>query len=397
MECMRGKTSWQFVVGSWWLLLMLLLPCFIQAQTNLIPDSSFIHYRGCPAEFNQFYLLQYWYRPTEGTPDVFSNCNVKTTPEPEGKKKKSEPNPESTQKAEIPVNDIGFQYPHSGNSYAGLAAYASINKEYAEYMSVKLLEPLKKGAKYRLRMFVSLADKSFYYGSNLHAIFLTDNSTLPTKRPMLGYNTESIKGRPDITFDLTTFTDTVNWLPVEGSFTALGGENYVVLGAFGVPACKGKFPAKDKTTGVVTDRKPYTYYYIDDVSLSITQSAETPPVVVKADPLSGRPFAIPNLYFATDKWDILHKSYPSLDSVAGYLKTLAGYRVEVGGHTDDVGSDEHNMKLSENRAKAVADYLISKGVHHSIISSWGYGETSPIGTNKEQNRRVEIKLVRQRH
>jgi outer membrane protein OmpA-like peptidoglycan-associated protein len=246
-------------------------------------------------------------------------------------------------------------------------------------------------------MFVSLADKSFYYGSNLHAIFLTDNSTLPTKRPMLGYNTESIKGRPDITFDLTTFTDTAYWLPVEGSFTALGGENYVVLGAFGVPTYKGKFPAKDKTTGVVTDRKPYTYYYIDDVSLTITQPAETPPVAVKADPLSGTPFAIPNLYFATDKWDILSKSYPSLDSVAGYLKTLVGYRVEVGGHTDDVGTDEHNMKLSENRAKAVADYLISKGVHHSIVSSWGYGETSPIGTNKDLNRRVEIKLVRQRH
>lgn len=394
MECMRGKSSWLFAVTGY-LLMFSLLPCLVHAQ-NLIPDSSFVHYRGCPAEFNQFYLLHYWYRPTEGTPDVFSNCNVKTTPEPEGKKKKSEPNPESTQKAEIPINDIGFQYPHSGNSYAGLAAYASINKEYAEYMCVKLLEPLKKGVKYRLGMFVSLADKSFYYGSNLHAIFLTDNSTLPTKRPMLGYNTESIKGRPDITFDLTTFTDTVKWLPVEGTFTAQGGENYVVIGAFGVPTCKGKFPAKDKATGVVTDRKPYTYYYIDDVSLTVVDVPAEPiktPSVISLD----KAFIIPNLYFDIDKWDILPKSYASLDSVAGYLKTLVGFSVEVGGHTDDVGSDEHNMKLSENRAKAIADYLISNGVHHSIVSSWGYGETSPISTNKDLNRRVEIKLVRQAH
>ncbi|UPT67094.1 MAG: OmpA family protein [Sphingobacteriales bacterium JAD_PAG50586_3] len=243
---------------------------------------------------------------------------------------------------------------------------------------------------------LALADKSFYYGSNLHAIFLADNSTLPTKRPMLGYNTESIKGRPDITFDLTTFTDTINWKNTEGFYTARGGENYLVIGAFGVPTFKGKFPAKDKATGVVTDRKPYTYYYIDDVSLTIVdvpaEPVKTPPVVSL-----DKPFIIPNLYFDTDKWNILSKSYPSLDSVADYLKNLHGYRIEVGGHTDDVGTDEHNMKLSENRAKAVADYLISKGVHHSIISSWGYGETAPLSTNKDLNRRVEIKLVRQMH
>lgn len=376
-------------------LFILLLHVVSQAQ-NLIPDSSFTHYRSCPSEFNQFYLLQHWYRPTEGTPDVFSNCNVKAATPPEDKKKKKEINPESSQIAEVPVNDIGFQYPHTGDSYAGLAAYASINKEYAEYMCVKLISPLKKGAKYRLNMFVSLADKSFYYGSNLHAVFLADNSTLPTKRPVLSYYTESLKGLPDITFDLTTFTDTVNWTPTEGFYTARGGENYLVIGAFNVPACKGKFPAKDKTTGVVTDRKPYTYYYIDDVSLSIVD-VPVEPVKVASVATTDKPFIIPNLYFDTDKWDILPKSYTSLDSVAMYLKTLVGYRIEVGGHTDDVGSDEHNMKLSENRAKAVADYLISKGVHHSIISSWGYGETAPISSNKDMNRRVEIKLVRQRH
>ncbi|UPT67095.1 MAG: hypothetical protein M0D57_22260 [Sphingobacteriales bacterium JAD_PAG50586_3] len=137
-------------------LLVYLLPYFTTAQ-NLIPDSSFNHYKGCPSEFNQFYLLQHWYRPTEGTPDVFSNCNVTATPPVEDKKTKKEPNPESSQKAEVPVNDIGFQYPHTGNSYSGLAAYASINKEYAEYMCVKLIEPLKKGVKYRLGMFVSLS------------------------------------------------------------------------------------------------------------------------------------------------------------------------------------------------------------------------------------------------
>jgi outer membrane protein OmpA-like peptidoglycan-associated protein len=342
--------------------------------------------------------MQHWYRPTEGTPDLFSTCGVISVDPSAKSKKKPAPVNDDVQLAGVPVNDIGFQYPHNGNSYGGLAAYASINKEYAEYMCVRLIEPLKKGVKYRIGMFISLADKSFYYGSNLHVVFLADKSTLPTKRPMLGYNTESVKGRPDITFDLTAFTDTVNWFPIEGFYTATGAENYMVLGAFGVPTCKGKFPAKDKATGIVTDRKPYTYYYIDDVNLAIADSAAaSPPVVLMPKPGMVKPFIIPNLYFDTDKWDILPKSYPALDSVADYLKTLVGYGIEVGGHTDDVGTDEHNMKLSENRAKAVADYLISKGLHHSIVSSWGYGETSPISTNKDLNRRVEIKLVRQTH
>lgn len=394
---MPAKSSFRLAVaGSQLLMLLLFAPIYLFSQ-NLIPDSSFIHYRGCPSEFNQFYLLQHWYRPTEGTPDVFSTCNVASVPPPEDKKKKKVYNPESSQIAEVPVNDIGFQYPHSGNSYAGLAAYASINKEYAEYMCVKLIEPLKRGTVYRLRFYISLADKSFYYGSNLQALFLTDNSTLPTKRPILSYNTESLKGTPSLKFDLSTFTDTVNWLMIQGDYEALGNENYLVLGAFNIPACKGKFPAKDKATGVVTDRKPYTYYYIDDVSLIKVKDPVTATVAQSIDATVEKPFIIPSLYFDTDKWDILPKSYTSLDSVAAYLKTLVGYRIEVGGHTDDVGSDEHNMKLSENRAKAVADYLISKGVHHSIISSWGYGETAPISTNKDLNRRVEIKLVRQTH
>jgi outer membrane protein OmpA-like peptidoglycan-associated protein len=394
---MPATSSFRFPVPGCRLFAVLLFAPFYLLSQNLIPDSSFTHYRGCPSEFNQFYLLQHWYRPTEGTPDVFSNCNVKATTPPEDKKKKKEINPESSQIAEVPVNDIGFQYPHTGDSYAGLAAYASINKEYAEYMCVRLIEPLKRNTVYRLRMYISLADKSFYYGSNLHASFLTDRSTLPTKRPMLGYNTESIKGTPSLKFDLSMFKDTVNWLMIQADYEAFGDENFLVIGAFNVPSCKGKFPAKDKATGVITDRKPYTYYYIDDVSVIKVQDPSMAVIAGSIDGSEDKPFIIPNLYFDTDKWDILPTSYASLDSVATYLKTLVGYRIEVGGHTDDVGTDEHNMKLSENRAKAVADYLISKGVHHSILSSWGYGETSPISTNKDMNRRVEIKLVRQRH
>lgn len=79
-----------------------------------------------------------------------------------------------------------------------------------------------------------------------------------------------------------------------------------------------------------------------------------------------------------------------------YIQTLKGYKVEVSGHTDDVGGDLHNLHLSENRAKSVAEYLIKNGVNKNIITHKGYGESIPISTtNKDENRRVEIKLIKQ--
>jgi outer membrane protein OmpA-like peptidoglycan-associated protein len=70
-------------------------------------------------------------------------------------------------------------------------------------------------------------------------------------------------------------------------------------------------------------------------------------------------------------------------------------KLEVEGHTDSVGSDDYNMTLSQNRANAVRDYLIQKGINSSSISSRGFGESQPVAENstssgRQQNRRVEL-------
>lgn len=86
-----------------------------------------------------------------------------------------------------------------------------------------------------------------------------------------------------------------------------------------------------------------------------------------------------------------------VDSVVGYVQSRPSYAIEVQGYTDDRGSDELNQKLSEARAKAVADYLVSKGVDASRVNSAGYGESKPIAANdtdagRAQNRRVTLKF-----
>jgi outer membrane protein OmpA-like peptidoglycan-associated protein len=88
---------------------------------------------------------------------------------------------------------------------------------------------------------------------------------------------------------------------------------------------------------------------------------------------------------------------PALDQVA---QTLASYQstfVDISGHTDAIGSDAVNQRLSEQRAKAVADYLGYQGVNAARVATRGYGKTYPIASNdteqgRAENRRVEIKL-----
>ena len=84
-----------------------------------------------------------------------------------------------------------------------------------------------------------------------------------------------------------------------------------------------------------------------------------------------------------------------LDLVATSLMAHPEVQVEIGGHTDATGAAAHNMQLSEDRAKAVRDYLVGKGVKPENLYVKGYGKTKPIATNKTkagraQNRRVEL-------
>jgi len=79
------------------------------------------------------------------------------------------------------------------------------------------------------------------------------------------------------------------------------------------------------------------------------------------------------------------------------LKSDATLYADIEGHTDNVGDDASNMTLSDNRAAAVRDYFVSKGIDSSRLTSQGFGETQPVADNgtaagKAQNRRTVIKL-----
>ena len=88
-----------------------------------------------------------------------------------------------------------------------------------------------------------------------------------------------------------------------------------------------------------------------------------------------------NLNFEFGKAEIKKDSYPYLDNLVDTLLKSKTWKLDIEGHTDSTGSDDFNMKLSQKRADAVKDYLVSKGVSADLITPQGYGESKPLVPN----------------
>jgi outer membrane protein OmpA-like peptidoglycan-associated protein len=105
-----------------------------------------------------------------------------------------------------------------------------------------------------------------------------------------------------------------------------------------------------------------------------------------------------NITFKTGSADLNASFFKVLDGVALVLKRYDKSVIEVAGHTDNVGKTDYNQALSERRANAVAQYLISKGIKQERVIPVGGGENHPVASNdteagRAQNRRVELTLM----
>lgn len=104
---------------------------------------------------------------------------------------------------------------------------------------------------------------------------------------------------------------------------------------------------------------------------------------------------ISDVLFDFNKYTLKQGAREKMAKVAGILLAYPGLKIQVEGHTDSVGSDEYNMKLSDQRAGTVRDYLVGQGVPSGMVTSTGFGESQPVASNdtnagRQQNRRVEL-------
>lgn len=112
----------------------------------------------------------------------------------------------------------------------------------------------------------------------------------------------------------------------------------------------------------------------------------------------GASVVLNNLFFESGKYELLPKSTTELDKIVRFMSENRTTRIEISGHTDDVGKPADNIVLSNNRAKAVVDYLTRNGVKQANVVYKGYGETKPFAPNttdenRTLNRRIEFKVL----
>jgi outer membrane protein OmpA-like peptidoglycan-associated protein len=109
----------------------------------------------------------------------------------------------------------------------------------------------------------------------------------------------------------------------------------------------------------------------------------------------GQSVTLNNIFFDTNSYELKDESIAELGKMIEFLNKNPKIKVEICGHTDNIGSDDDNMLLSKNRAKAVVDYLIAKGINAERLTAKGFGETKPVADNNTSegralNRRTEM-------
>jgi len=112
----------------------------------------------------------------------------------------------------------------------------------------------------------------------------------------------------------------------------------------------------------------------------------------------GKRVVLNNILFETGKSILTTGSYAELDRLLTILGENPLMKIEISGHTDNTGSVALNLRLSGDRAKAVVEYLVQKGIDRSRLESKGFGSQQPISDNatspgRAKNRRVEFKIL----
>ena len=149
-----------------------------------------------------------------------------------------------------------------------------------------------------------------------------------------------------------------------------------------------KFGCFSRTDNISTEGLKYSEDFFADF--------EVEPIVID------KPIVLENIYYDFDKWNIRPDAAVELDKLVRILKDNPNIDIEMGSHTDSRGSDQYNLVLSDKRAHAAVQYLISKGIEPKRLTYRGYGETVHVNQCKndvqcseeehQKNRRTEFKV-----
>jgi outer membrane protein OmpA-like peptidoglycan-associated protein/tetratricopeptide (TPR) repeat protein len=204
-----------------------------------------------------------------------------------------------------------------------------------------------------------------------------------------------------VTYVKGTVNDAVTKQPLESAIEIIDLEKNTPVYQNYSSADHGDFLATlttGKNYGLNISKDGYLFY---SANFSLIGHEDKNPfdIAVLLQPIEiGNKVILKNIFFDTNRFDIKDESKPELQKLIDFLSLNTTVRIEISGHTDNVGNDQLNQTLSENRAKAVYQYLIANGISASRLVYKGYGKTQPIASNnseedRSRNRRTEFKII----
>lgn len=206
---------------------------------------------------------------------------------------------------------------------------------------------------------------------------------------------------PQLTLLKGIITDAITQKPLQATIELVDNTKNEIIATFQSNGSTGKYlvslPA-GKNYGIAVKCEGYLFHSENfDIPLTNGYQEVNKDVQLKNVKV-GSKIVLKNIFFDTDKSTLRSESTAELERLIKLLNDIPTLKIEISGHTDSRGSDDHNLKLSDARAKAVVDYLVAKGISKDRLKSAGYGETKPIDSNDteeglQNNRRTEFEIL----
>ena len=362
------------------------------APQGIVPNGNFDDFEFKSLKTaNQVDLALPWITPNVTLADLFSK-GVKSP------------------KIQVPTNEHGIQEPASGSSYAGFRAYSKDPKKTRTYLEVKLSQKLVKGQQYCIRYSLSLAELSKFAVNNV-GVYVTEKKLQYSKD-------NAIMVEPQVTIaDNVPINIMDSWEHICGTFTAAGGEEYIVIGGFGAED-KMKVEKMKKPSSVSGTVANEAYYFLDNIEIVAIEAKSQCNCSKKSKPQAqfiysssvaretgAKPQDIINstvVYFAGLTELIPGQFDSNIEEVAALMKANPTMNIELIGHSDadetaEAKVDEEVANVAEKRANEVKAALVGFGINAARISVTSADDTQPASTfnspsGHAQNRRVVFKV-----
>lgn len=195
--------------------------------------------------------------------------------------------------------------------------------------------------------------------------------------------------------------DAISLAPVEATIEITDNQKNELVATFTSNSTTGKYLVSlpsGKNYGIAVKADKYLFHSenFDIPPTSVYQEVNKDILLKKVE--VGSKIILKNIFFDFDKATLRSESTAELERLIALLNELGSLRIEISGHTDSRGAAAYNQKLSEDRSKAVVDYLVKKGINASRLEYKGYGMTAPVASNdtddgRQQNRRTEFKIL----